>query len=108
MMSTPLSLVKPREPGRSRRCTNGLEAAVGCSFSERRSQTRTPGLPAPMSKSLSACELTPLEDGTVVPLATPHSPPAHQPPATKHVDTLVRDIRYSARKLMRTPGFTAI
>ena len=25
-----------------------------------------------------------------------------------HVDTLIRDIRYSARKLLRTPGFTAI
>src|SRR5256885_14105597 len=32
---------------------------------------------------------------------------AHQPPINI-VDTLARDVRYSARKLMRTPAFTAI
>src|SRR3954462_8295449 len=38
------------------------------------------------AQSLSLCELTPLEDGTVVPLATRHSPLAtrHSPLAARH------------------------
>jgi putative ABC transport system permease protein len=56
---------------------------------------------------LPISELRDFSFGTVVPRLFPAN---HQPSPTNHqsMDTLLRDVRYSARKLMHTPAFTAI